>query len=106
MNTNTIKSNNPFALLDIDSNLADCLQSGMFVRTMGGMYGVVAGDKIVFENGAFTERKCLDTLMYVRDRNGCIVKYFSIGAVYSSKCRGFNELRNRYVPVLWSRTLV
>ncbi len=99
-------ASNPFIFPEIDSNLVDCLRSGMFVRTMGGEYGVVAGDKIVFENGKYTERKCFDTLLYARDKNGNIVKHFSIGAVYSSKCHGFNELREKYFPVLWSRTLM
>ena len=105
ISTNQGKSN-PCAAIDRDTDLATLLRSGMFVQTMGGKYGVVAGDKIVFQDGTFTERKCLDDLLYVRNRDGAIVRYFSIGAVYSANCRGFDELRDTYIPVLWSRTLV
>lgn len=57
ISTNQGKSN-PFAAIDRDTDLATLLRSGMFVQTMGGKYGVVAGDKIVFQDGTFTERKC------------------------------------------------
>lgn len=97
---------NPFARVEPGADLSSLLCSGMFVQTIGGKYGVVAGDKIVFEDGTFTERKCIDDLLYVRNRDGAIVRYFSIGAVYSARCRGFDELRNTFIPVLWSRTLV
>lgn len=105
ISTNQTRSN-PFYGVNRDTDLSALLCSGMFVQTMGGKYGVVAGDKIVFQDGTFTERKCLDDLLYVRTRDGSIVRYFSIGAVYSASCRGFDELRDTYIPVLWSRTLV
>ena len=43
ISTNQGKSN-PFAAIDRDTDLATLLRSGMFVQTMGGKYGVVAGD--------------------------------------------------------------